>query len=401
MKKIFIAVLMMLCTSTAFAGDSEPLKAILKAKTYDEAKALVQNNLSNLAGVEEKAKAYNKLVELAGETYDHEIGIVQENMVAEQLGQGKSKPYDTLALYDASYELLENALECDKYDQMPNEKGKVKAKFHQANQLRAANARLQLINAGQRAAQNGNNADVLKYWGRYVDTGSAPLFADMPNNQDQYIGQIANYAARFAYQEKDYDRASRYIDIALQDPEQYKDALDLKVYLGQQNLKTSEDTIKFLKEVEDLYAKDNTNNTLFATLGTLYSNLGMKDKSKQFVDEKLAADPANQTAWALKGQNLMSENNYDGAIDAYKKADLNNVVVLTYLAFCLNNKAINTNNASQQKALFTESMGYLEKARDLDPDRQLANWTYPLYQCYYSLYGEGDSRTKAIEKLIR
>ena len=43
MKKLLIAVLMMLGTSTVFAGDSEALKAILKAKTYDEAQSLVKS----------------------------------------------------------------------------------------------------------------------------------------------------------------------------------------------------------------------------------------------------------------------------------------------------------------------------------------------------------------------
>ena len=36
MKKIMIAALMILSTSAAFAGDSDVLKTILKAKTYGE-----------------------------------------------------------------------------------------------------------------------------------------------------------------------------------------------------------------------------------------------------------------------------------------------------------------------------------------------------------------------------
>ena len=41
MRKLLIAALMILGTSAAFAGDSDALKAILKAKTYDEAKQLL------------------------------------------------------------------------------------------------------------------------------------------------------------------------------------------------------------------------------------------------------------------------------------------------------------------------------------------------------------------------
>ena len=56
MRKLMIAALMLLGTSAAFAGDSEPLKAILKAKTYADAETLLKTNLSQLANDAEKAK---------------------------------------------------------------------------------------------------------------------------------------------------------------------------------------------------------------------------------------------------------------------------------------------------------------------------------------------------------
>ncbi len=75
MKKIILAVMMLIGTSTAFAGDSEPLKAILKAQNYAEAANLVQSTLDQLAGNEEKAKAYNRLYELAMKKVNYEEGI--------------------------------------------------------------------------------------------------------------------------------------------------------------------------------------------------------------------------------------------------------------------------------------------------------------------------------------
>ena len=40
---------MLVASATAFAGDSDALKAILKAKTYDEAEQLVKSTLDQLA----------------------------------------------------------------------------------------------------------------------------------------------------------------------------------------------------------------------------------------------------------------------------------------------------------------------------------------------------------------
>ena len=69
--------------------------------------------------------------------------------------------------------------------------------------------------------------------------------------------------------------------------------------------------------------------------------------------------------------------------------------------YSMNSKAATLATAAEQKALLVESLGYLEKARSLDPDRKEANWSYPLYQCYYSLYGADDSRTKEMEALVK
>ena len=46
-------------------------------------------------------------------------------------------------------------------------------------------------------------------------------------------------------------------------------------------------------------------------------------------------------------------------------------------------------------------MGYLEKARDLDPNREKANWSYPLFGCYYIVYGANNPKTKEIEALTK
>ena len=65
MKKLMFLAAMALGVSTAFAADSDALKAILSAKTFVEAESLIKSNLSQLTSNEEKAKAYNKLVDLA------------------------------------------------------------------------------------------------------------------------------------------------------------------------------------------------------------------------------------------------------------------------------------------------------------------------------------------------
>ena len=42
-------------------------------------------------------------------------------------------------------------------------------------------------------------------------------------------------------------------------------------------------------------------------------------------------------------------------------------------------------------------MKYFDKAKELDPDKNMSNWGYNRYNAYYNLYGENDPRTKAAE----
>ena len=374
MKKLIISAVLAVAATSAFAqGDA--LKSILKSKDYAEAEKLLNANLSSL-DAQQKAKAYNKLVELAMEKVSKEESTLSTNQLVVQMQQGNPEPYDTLGLYNAAYAAMKNGMECDKYDNMPNAKGKVSPKFHKSNQEKLYRLRTHLINGGQYAAEKGDQTSALNNYALYVESASSPLFADVDKTKepDLWLGEVA------------------------------REALGLKVYLMQQGLKTKEDSLKSMKEVEALYATTNKDEQVFNALVTLYGGLGMDQKQLALISERIAVDPNNANIWAMKGQNEMNAEKWDDAIASLKKSielDDKQAIVFTYLGYSLNSKAGTLATANEQKPLLMESLGYLEKARSLDPNRKDANWSYPLYQCYYSLYGADDSRTKEMEALIK
>ena len=410
MKKLMIAAVMMFATSTVFAGDSDALKAILKAKTYTEAASMLQTNLSQLASAQEKAKAYNHLAKLALEKFDKENAVQASNIQA-QLTKTKEQPYDTLGFYEAAYNATQAALECAKYDNQPNEKGKVNPKFIKDLTPLVANARMQLVNAGNYYAQRNDQSNVLKYWGTFLDTDTNPMFEASKQQEASFIGQVGYYSALYAYQAKQYDRAEKYADIAMRDSSMRKDAQNFKIQLGQMNLHTKQDSLNYINKLKGMLEQDPSNEAAFNSLCTMYSGLNMETELKSLIEDKLSKDPNNFTAWAMKGQMLMNENskqqspNWDECINCYKKAtaiDGKNPVVLVYLGFSINAKAslINGNTAAQ-KELYQEAIGYLEQARDIDPNRERANWAYPLYQSYYMVYGANDAKTKEMENMLK
>lgn len=97
MKKLIVAAMMVLGTTSAFAGDSDALKEVLKAKTYAEAEALVKQNLGQLANDAEKAKAYNKLVDLSMKAFNDQQSIQQTNQIMK-----KNDPVDENAMNEVA-----------------------------------------------------------------------------------------------------------------------------------------------------------------------------------------------------------------------------------------------------------------------------------------------------------
>ena len=399
MKKLIVAAMMVLGATSAFAGDSDALKAVMKAKTYAEAETLLKQNLGQLANDAEKAKAYNKLVDLSMKAYNDQQSIMQTNQIMK-----KNDPIDENAMNEGAYNALMNAIECYKYDQLPNAKGKVAPKFG-SNASRVWAARVQLVNAGQTAAQNNKADEVLKYWGAFLDTDSEPLFASVDAKQKdgekEYIGQVALFAARYAYQAKDAARCEKYCDIAMKSEKEAKDALNLKLYVMKDGLKTHADSLAYVDKLKGLYAQDESNDVILDGLNSMYSSMKMEKEQEALLNAAIAKNPSNFVALANLGMMYIQKNDADNAIKNLKlalAAKPDNVTVLTYLGACYNSKAGALQDPNGRKVVYKEAVKVLDKAKELDPEKAQANWGYTRYQAYYGFYGPTAAETKKAEE---
>ena len=399
MKKLIVAAMMVLGATSAFAGDSDALKAVMKAKTYAEAEALLKQNLGQLANDAEKAKAYNKLVDLGMKAYNDQQSIMQTNQIMK-----KNDPIDENAMNEGAYNALMNAIECYKYDQLPNAKGKVAPKFG-SNASRVWAARVQLVNAGQTAAQNNKADEVLKYWGAFLDTDSEPLFASIDAKQKdgekEYIGQVALFAARYAYQAKDVARCEKYCDIAMKSEKEAKDALNLKLYVMKDGLKTHADSLAYVDKLKGLYAQDENNDVILDGLNSMYSSMKMEKEQEALLNAAIAKNPSNFVALANLGMMYIQKNDADNAIKNLKQAlaaKPDNVTVMTYLGACYNSKAGALQDPNGRKVVYKEAIKVLDKAKELDPEKAQANWGYTRYQAYYGFYGPTAAETKKAEE---
>ena len=391
-----IAAMMVLGATSAFAGDSDALKAVLKAKTYADAKALVEQNLGSMANDAEKAKAYNYLVELSMKQFNDQQSIIQMNQITK-----KNDPVDMEAMNEGAYNALVAAQECYKYDQLPNAKGKIAPKYG-SNAERVWNARIQLVSAGDDARTKNNTTLALKYWNAWFNSESSPLFNKIPAEKkaEPYKEQVAYLGAWLSKENKDMAQALKYCDVAMNSDEYKKQALSIKLEVLKGDLKTHEDSLKYINNLKDLYAKDAKNEILLDNLNSMFASMRMDKEQLELLDNALAADPNNFVALADKGMYYIAKNDADNAIKNLKKAleiQPENGAVMIYLGACLNVKASNLQDPNGRKVVYQEAIKYLDKAKELDPEKKQYNWGYNRYQAYYGLYGPNDPKTKQAE----
>jgi predicted Zn-dependent protease len=412
MKKLMMMAMMLVASATAFAGDSDALKAILKAKDFKEAQSLISSSLAQLTDASEKAKAYNKLVDLAYEKYKKEDDVKTTNMVMH-----KEDPVDTDGMLEAGKVALQAAMECDKYDQQPNEKGKVAIKFRQKNQDRTKVIRLSLLQAGIDLANNEKNKEAFDNFDVYLQSAKSAFFegVDGVSKNDPNLGVAAFYGGRAAYNLEKFDKAIEYFKIGVADTaKQIHDlSFDFLLYTMRNSQKTAADSAKFLTDMADLYKEYPDAEQIYSSLSDAYIAKGMNAEVIKLADERMAKYPDSSLPHVYKAFLLMQDKKYDDAIAEFAKVKEDKSPVYLNSIFnsavCKYNKASEFNEANSDirtgrlkpadhdkfMNMLKDAQGDFEKAKELDPDQQTVKWQYLLHNVY-TLTGQED-KAKALE----
>ena len=397
MKKFVMMAMMMVASSTAFAGDSDALKQILKAKTYAEAEALLQSNLAQLANDQEKAKAYNKLVELSYEKFKKEDDIKTTNQVMQ-----KNDPIDTEGMVKAGIQALNAALECDKYDMLPDAKGRVKPDFQKKNQDRLQGVRMGLLQAGFQYANENKNQETYDCLNPYLLTAESPLFKDVELvKNDPNKGACAFYAGRAALQLDKNARAVEIFRIGVQDTaKQVHDlCFDMLIYAMGLTRKTAEDSAKYFNDMQELYKQFPQSEQVYASLSEGYFAKGDNAKVLELADAHMKNVPTSSLPHFYKAYLNMGDKKYDEAIAEFTQVSDKSPVYLQAVyncAVCTYNKAADFNEANSDirtgrltpendakyKGYLQEAQKWFEKAKELDPDQLTVKWGYLLKNIY-------------------
>ena len=412
MKKLMMMAMMLVASATAFAGDSDALKAILKAKDYQEAQSLINSSLDQLADNVEKAKAYNKLVDLAYDKYKKEDDIKTTNTVMK-----KNDPVDTDGMLEAGKIALQAAMECDKYDQQPNEKGKVAIKFRQKNQDRTKIIRLSLLQAGIEMANNDKNKEAFDNFDVYLTSAKSAFFegVDGVSKNDPNLGVAAFYGGRSAYNLEKFAKAIEYFKIGVADTsKQIHDlSFDFLLYTMRNSQKTAADSAKFITDMLDLYKEYPDAEQIYSSISDAYIAKGQNAEVIKLAEERMAKYPDSSLPHVYKAFLLMQDKKYDDAIAEFAKVKEDKSPVYLNSIFnsavCKYNKASEFNEANSDirtgrlkpadhdkfMNMLKDAQGDFEKAKELDPDQQTVKWQYLLHNVY-TLTGQ-EAKAKELE----
>lgn len=406
MKKLMMMAMMLVASATAFAGDSDALKAILKAKDYAEAQSLISSSLAQLTDASEKARAYNKLVDLAYEKFQKEDNIRTTNMVMK-----KNDPVDVEGMVAAGKVALEAAMECDKYDQQPNDKGKVAIKFRQKNQDRLKALRLSILQQGIELANADKNKESFENFDIYLTSAKSAFYegVDGVAKNDPNLGVAAFYGGRAAYNLEKFDKAIEYFKIGVADTaKQIHDlSFDFLLYTMRNKQKTAADSAQYIKDMLELYQQYPDAEQIYSSLSDAYITQGMNAEVIKLAEERMAKYPDSSLPHVYKAFLLMQDKKYDDAIAEFAKVKEDNSPVFLNSIFnsavCKYNKASEFNEANSDirtgrlkpadhdkfMNMLKDAQGDFEKAKELDPEQKTVKWQYLLHNVY-TLTGQKD-----------
>ena len=384
MKKLMIFALSAMVAVSASAQDV--FKQAKKIKDAAELAQLINANPS--MPDQEKAQCYELLVKLYNQKVVKEGTIMTENSLNIQMKKPEV-PYDTIGFYNAAYEAMAAGVLCDKYDQLPNLKGKVAPKYRKELGDLLYPMRNHLLNGGIHYNDKGDNKNVFKFFSAFVDSKDYPMFAEVdPKLQEQVnkpLPQIAFYAGAYASQlDLGADIVNKYCDIAAADPQYKKDAEGVRTQYAAKGLKTHEDSVAYAQKLEAMYEKDPTNVQTFQQLAMVQLGLNEGDKFFALCQKRIDAMPNDHLAYYFRGQIRCMLRMYKEALPDLEKADelkpndagINAMIGQSHMGLAedAENRAagksgiIPVTAKGQIKPVWDKALDYLNKAKSLDTD---------------------------------
>jgi hypothetical protein len=405
MKKIILSLILVISFTFSFAQKAN----ISKAKN----KALTETN-PDFAGARESIKLAlaDSTTKNLAETW-YVAGLIgnKENELLYQKAL-LNQPFDTIVKGKAILESYNYFIQANKFDQMPDAKGKVKLKFTKDIKSKLTEyykIQQNLISYGAHLYEKKNFEGAYQAFNVFLEIPKLP-FMNNEIKMDSTYNMITYYAAISASNAKMNDKSIQLLE-GLKDKNYETQNVYQLIYEQYMNQKDSVGAVKTLKEG---FEKFPTNGWFLQNLINYYIYSKKTNDALTYLNSAIEKDPKMAQYRYVKGNLDESVGNYDSALASFDKAiELDPTMADAWAGKgrLYYNKAVRMAeesnkikdvrlyNAEMKKvdAAFKESIPFFKKATELNPKE--VEYKKTLKTLYYRLKMDADF--EAINKEIK
>ena len=330
---------------------------------------------------------------------------------AENRKRAEGAPCNESLLYGYTYELGHELANCEKYDNLPDAKGKVAPKYSEFIITAYAQEFGQFYNAGAYFYGNEDYAKSYDLFKMFIEAADKLYKAGMMEEDKVNVPVAAYNMTLSAMQLQDYEKVLSHVDIAMANEQMAPSAFRYKAVA---HLELG-DTATWLNDCMEGAKKFPDDAYFYQSLIQYYDSRNENEKLNALADELIASDTSNPFFVYLKGYIAHQKQDTDAAIEWYEKTlevDSNYESALNNLSRCYlfkaqeyataqsSTKVTDKKKLAKDKEIlngyYKKALPLLEKLRQLQPEKYEL-WLANLTNCYYNL--NMTAELKEIEKL--
>ena len=330
---------------------------------------------------------------------------------AENRKRAEGAPCNESLLYGYTYELGHELANCEKYDNLPDAKGKVAPKYSEFIITAYAQEFGQFYNAGAYFYGNEDYAKSYDLFKMFIEAADKLYKAGMMEEDKVNVPVAAYNMTLSAMQLQDYEKVLSHVDLAMANEQMAPSAFRYKAVA---HLELG-DTATWLNDCMEGAKKFPDDAYFYQSLIQYYDSRNENEKLNALADELIASDTSNPFFVYLKGYIAHQKQDTDAAIEWYEKTlevDSNYESALNNLSRCYlfkaqeyataqsSTKVTDKKKLAKDKEIlngyYKKALPLLEKLRQLQPEKYEL-WLANLTNCYYNL--NMTTELKEIEKL--
>ena len=330
---------------------------------------------------------------------------------AENRKRAEGAPCNESLLYGYTYELGHELANCEKYDNLPDAKGKVAPKYSEFIITAYAQEFGQFYNAGAYFYGNEDYAKSYDLFKMFIDAADKLYKAGMMEEDKVNVPVAAYNMTLSAMQLQDYEKVLSHVDLAMANEQMAPSAFRYKA-VAHLELGDTATWLNDCLEGAKLFPDDAY---FYQSLIQYYDSRNENEKLNALADELIASDTSNPFFVYLKGYIAHQQQDTDAAIEWYEKTlevDPNYESALNNLSRCYlfkaqeyataqsSTKVTDKKKLAKDKEIlngyYKKALPLLENLRKQQPEKHEL-WLANLTNCYYNL--NMIAELKEIEKL--